>query len=195
MKYSGYNITFTIEDSFPSIWRNLEIPANINFYEMHKIIQAIFSWTNKKDYGFFFNEEIEICDTRKEGAKVLSLCKNVLDIKVPIKKVINDYSGCKYIYNQSWEVNISWQGIASKDIKEIKCVDGQHASPPEEAEDIYNYYSISCKCNGKRYFDNKKLAPLNDMEEEDCELKKYNGLCVNNYNTRLINENLYNNFI
>lgn len=195
MKYSGYVITFIIEGSIPSIWRKVEIPANINFYEMHKIIQAIFGWSNKKEYSFFFKEDIEICDTRKEGAKILSLCKSVWDVKMLINKVFDSYNSCKYIYKESWEVNLSIQGILNREIKEIKCIDGQYSSPPEETVDIYNYYFIACKCNDKRYLDYKKSLPLQGIELQNCASYKSKGLCINNYSTELINDNLYKNFI
>jgi len=47
-----HQVKITIEDIQPEIWRRLKLPGDLNFAQLHEIIQAAFSWTDTHLHEF-----------------------------------------------------------------------------------------------------------------------------------------------
>ena len=53
---SAYMIKVTLEHTSPPVWRRIIIPNQINFYDLHQIIQISFGWENFHLHDFSFPE-------------------------------------------------------------------------------------------------------------------------------------------
>jgi hypothetical protein len=47
-----WQVTITIADIEPPIWRRLLLPENLNFAQLHEVIQAAFGWTDSHLHQF-----------------------------------------------------------------------------------------------------------------------------------------------
>lgn len=65
----AYEIKVTIKNSKPPIWRKIIIPADINFMQLHNIIQAAFEWLNYHLYEFSFKEFSEIITNNEDAVE------------------------------------------------------------------------------------------------------------------------------
>lgn len=48
----GWQVTITLRDIRPPVWRRLVLPDHLNFAELHEIIQAAFGWTDSHLHQF-----------------------------------------------------------------------------------------------------------------------------------------------
>lgn len=160
-----YEIKVTLKNSKPPIWRKIIIPADINFMQLHNIIQVAFEWLNCHLYEFEFKEfperitnDAESCEeyayyTSKEGKKEIKKLgyyfpepdKALYAKDVSIEKYFKTAKKFKYIYDFGdwWEHSVEI----------LNCIDDyegdcpvvtkfKQASPPEDCGGIYGYYNF-----------------------------------------------------
>lgn len=51
--YNALKLRITLPDAHTPIWRTISVPANINFYELHLVIQKAMGWQNSHPAAFF----------------------------------------------------------------------------------------------------------------------------------------------
>lgn len=51
--YNALKLRITLEDAHTPIWRTVSVPANLNFYELHIVIQKAMGWENSHLSTFF----------------------------------------------------------------------------------------------------------------------------------------------
>lgn len=53
---AGYIIKVTLENTHPPVWRRIEIPEKISFFDLHCVIQAAFGWDGYHLHDFSFSQ-------------------------------------------------------------------------------------------------------------------------------------------
>jgi hypothetical protein len=145
-----YQFKITLNDSKPTIWRRIVVPANYSFWDLHVAIQDSMGWL---DYHL---HEFEIVNPTT-GEKVrIGLPDEEYDdpdkIAIPDhKEKISDYfneNNCiaryEYDFGDSWIHTIKFEKILPTipGEKYPKCIGGKMACPPEDCGGIPGYYNL-----------------------------------------------------
>lgn len=144
-----YTLRITLENIKPEIWRELEVPSNINLTSLAAIIINAMGWQedhlhhfiNKNSY--YSTSPYEINDLRgnnKDGSKY---CIGEL-----LKKA-GDKATFEYDFGDSWYHTITLKSISEPDSKpKVALIDGKRACPPEDCGGFPGYNEL-CKAMKK----------------------------------------------
>ncbi len=134
----------------PQVWRELSIPLNITFEQLHQIIQAAFGWEDSHLYAFCernlrdlitINCPIDEDAVVKANEVVISnLMINLFNRKIYTK----DSVPFKYIYDygDSWTHQIDVLTIEYDSAEYITLKNGNGACPPEDIGGVPIYEAI-----------------------------------------------------
>ena len=109
------------------VWRRLVLPETIRLFEVHKLIQALFGWTEIYPFRFLFDymSHLELLDA--DGNVKTSLMLSELTGQ--------GFSELSYEYGACWTVKVIILAVHNGDENEaIHCVAGECAAPPERIE-------------------------------------------------------------
>lgn len=101
---SGYKIRFQLYSNIES-WRELSIPKNINFKQLHGIIQKLFGFDDYHNYEFQIPHDLPDSDyidlNNIQRTIDYSDCENV-----DICEIFDEYSIAMYVYDfgDNWEI-------------------------------------------------------------------------------------------
>lgn len=104
---TGYKIVLQLYSNVET-WRELIIPENITFKQLHDIIQKVFGFYNYHMYNFQVPEKIPDENAVDLNSIIQTIGhENSNDIK--INKIVNDNSILLYVYDfgDNWEIVIS----------------------------------------------------------------------------------------
>ncbi len=133
----AYQIKVSIKNIKPPIWRRLRIPGNINFQQLHQIIQAAFGWLDYHLYNFELkktvvaipNDDFTPDELYGEGVRELDARTTM------INELFDVYDACEYIYDfgDYWQHKI----VIEKRMKDNEnripvCLGGARSRPPED---------------------------------------------------------------
>jgi hypothetical protein len=133
-----WQATITIADIKPAIWRRLLLPEDLNFAQLHEVIQAAFGWTDLHLHHFIvgglvvgapefdergFNEHQTF-----EASEVFLRDLNLHDLPDP--KILYEYD-----FGDSWRHWIAFESPVNRVVGEKYplVVDGRRAGPPEDS--------------------------------------------------------------
>ncbi len=140
-----------IGTSDPLVWRQIKVPTDINFHQLHLIIQAAFGWENYHLYQFSengFGDLLSLSSPHDEEAPINAAVVPVASILLNMhNQSLFDESRVvklKYIYDfgDSWEHDITAIGLDQSGTKKPELVDGGGACPPEDCGGIPGYMAI-----------------------------------------------------
>ncbi len=137
----AYEFNMQLNLSDYNVWRNIIVPANINFKKFHFVLQDAFGWFNYHLHEFtVFND-----DEEPKPVALIIMSKDVMeydpcDIKVHIESIklesfIPKYSKILYAYDfgDGWEVLCELKRtIEDYEHNYAICIDGEGDSPPED---------------------------------------------------------------
>lgn len=146
----AYEIKVTIKNSKPPIWRKIIIPANINFMQMHNIIQVAFEWLNYHLYEFTFKEFSERITNDRESCEESDdfypePCKTLYAAEVSVDKYLKKVKKFTYIYDFGdwWEHTVEIVNcIEDYEYDYPRVTKFRQASPPDDCGGIYGYYDF-----------------------------------------------------
>ncbi len=160
-----YEIKVSLKGAKPPIWRKILIPENINFMQLHNIIQIAMGWNFCHLYEFTFKDveeritnDIEACEeykfyNSKEGKKrlkeieypfplALAPKKTLFAKEVKIKKYFSKYQKFTYVYDFGdwWEHTVEILDYREENGFEFPVVTKfKRACPPEDCGGISGY--------------------------------------------------------
>ena len=196
----AYEIKVTLKKSKPPIWRKIIIPADINFMQLHNIIQVAFEWLNYHLYEFNFKElqeritnNSEACEeyeyfTSKEGKERLKafggflpdLQKTLYAKDVLIEKYFEKTKKFDYIYDFGdwWEHTV--EVLKVFDDYEGACpvvTKFRQPSPPDDCGGIYGYYGFLAQYNDESDPEHEELHDWAEEQgyHEDYDLEDINS--------------------
>jgi hypothetical protein len=114
----------------PSIWRRVAVPENITLSKLHRVIQAVFGWSDTHLHEFEIDGESYGVPDAEWGPPVISEQR---------KKLISVLYGKKtfrYVYDfgGNWELRIKVEkALPATIFPQVPCcIDGANARPPED---------------------------------------------------------------
>jgi hypothetical protein len=109
------------------VWRRVVIPQTIRLFELHKLIQALFGWTEIYPFRFLFDHSSHIELLDEEGCVKTSLMLSDLSGQ--------GFSELSYEYGACWTIKVIILAVHNGGENEtIRCVAGECAAPPERIE-------------------------------------------------------------
>lgn len=171
MTMEGFDIKIRLDKCRPLTWRDLIVPENITFEEMHLIIQEIFGFYNEHLYEFNINH-LNIHDSKFEDIDGLF----VLDsMTTRIKEYFSEYKKIHYQYDfgDGWTFTIEVKKKVFYDevYPTIKRFKGKY-NPIEDIGGVYVLMDLISYENGEcdelpEYMDEIELDEFNQDFSQD----------------------------
>jgi Fe-S-cluster formation regulator IscX/YfhJ len=129
--------TITIADIEPPIWRRILLPRELNFAQLHEVIQAAFGWTDSHLHHFVVGGLVvgapEFDEDELSNRKILEATEIALrDLDfyhLPHPRILYEYD-----FGDSWLhwIEFDPQMPSEDGIKYPICIDGARHRPPED---------------------------------------------------------------
>jgi hypothetical protein len=139
-----WQVTITIADIEPAIWRRLLLPQDLNFAQLHEVIQAAFGWTDSHLHHFIVGglvvgapefDEDGFNKRRTFNASEVFLRDLLLhDLDEP--RILYEYD-----FGDSWVHWIAFDSELDEEPGQTypQVVDGRRSGPPEDAGGPFGY--------------------------------------------------------
>ncbi|RFM30902.1 plasmid pRiA4b ORF-3 family protein [Chitinophaga silvisoli] len=140
-----YKFHITLLESDPLVWRQIVVPADYTFYQLHMTIQAAFGWENNHLFQF---SQTGLMDKICYGLPGDDIDPEITTIDARKTKVSRIFKkeGQTYCYvydfGDEWNHKILLEGIEAKDMNGPYCLDGGGACPPEDVGGLSGYYEM-----------------------------------------------------
>lgn len=162
----SYQLKITLKHSKPPIWRQILVPGDISFQDLHLMIQSVFNWQNGHLYEFRLNdtvltdfetldEPMDGKDSRKE--KIFSYLKK-------------EKQRFRYLYDfgDDWDHEIVVERILPKWTGKLPlCVGASQMAPLEDFGGIDGWYDLLEKFKNVDF----------DSAKNDLDLEFYEWIC------------------
>jgi len=142
-----HQVKITIADIDPPIWRRLLLPKDLNFAQLHEIIQAAFGWTDSHLHQFIVGglvvgapEFDEDGFLERQVFEATEVFLHDLDLyHMPDLKILYEYD-----FGDSWRHWIQFENEIPRVEGEIYplLVDGARHRPPEDVGSTMGYESF-----------------------------------------------------
>jgi len=133
-------IKISIKNIQPSIWRRIFVSDKITLLDLHSVIQAVFSWQDYHLHEFKINHisfgdpanddfgDHPLLNEAEYGLSSLGLTKGARFTYI-------------YDFGDNWEHSLVIEEVIpiEKGTKQLRCIDGKRACPPEDVGGIYGY--------------------------------------------------------
>lgn len=122
----------------PPIWRRLLLPASLPLDDLHLTLQLAFDWDGSHLHHFdsggrYFGDLFQLDDVEDESlfrvADVLAHEGDRLDYM--------------YDFGDSWLHRIVVEKVTTSTQREVRCLGGRRAAPPEDCGGIYRYGALA----------------------------------------------------
>jgi len=163
-KCRAVELKVTLEIENHNIWRRLVVPINTTFTQLHKVLQAAFSWHDYHLHEFFIygNERQDVSFINhpfysKDGYKAIvnlvsdeeafdypneSGIEMIFEKGIKLSEYIPKYKRLMYVYDfgDNWQHYIEVQKVIDNyDKNYAVCIDGKGNAPPEDVGGEYGY--------------------------------------------------------
>lgn len=160
-----------LHSSKPPIWREVLVRIDINFQELHAIVQGTMGWTNSHLHHFtdrtrsFFIGITDPYDTlgTKDGRK--------LKVKSYLRAE-GDELFYEYDFGDGWQHQIKVQKLlsAEADLRYPHLLRGKGACPPEDCGGIWGYYEMVEAINDPKHERHEDLVEWTGLDKWDTHL-------------------------
>jgi len=153
----------------PPIWRKVQVPLNINFQQLHAIIQGAMGWMNghlhqfTDGYGSFaigMPDNFGMMDDIEDGRKVK--LSQFLNSK-------GDNLMYEYDFGDGWKHKVEVQKVleAEKGQEYPRLINGKGQCPPEDCGGIWGYYHMVEAINDPKHEDHEDMVEWSGTDEWD----------------------------
>lgn len=149
----------------PPIWRQVQVPADINFQQLHAIIQGAMGWTNSHLHAF--------TDRRRNFSIGMPNDFGMDDMQDGRRLKVRKFFEAKgdaliyeYDFGDSWEHTVEVQKVLEAEPGETypKLLKGKGACPPEDCGGIGGYYHLVEAINDPKHPDHEDMKEWTSME-------------------------------
>jgi hypothetical protein len=135
---SIYQLKVTLRDSDPPIWRRIQVPDTILLPHLHGVLQLAMGWTNSHLHSFQVGKRIFAEPSPDDEFPIIDYRSVRLNQIAP---AVADCLLYLYDFGDSWEHDIVVEEIlpAEKGTRQLCCLDGQLACPPEDVGGVWGY--------------------------------------------------------
>lgn len=142
-KYKYYEIKVTLKGTYPLVWRRIQIPSNITFDKLSKIIQIAFGWSGYHLYEF------EMGGDRYTQGTLIGVPSvydwedyDCIDAKkIKIDKFVEDFRKFKYTYDfgDEWKHEVVVEKVIKTDEKLTRpvCVKAKMSNLEEDSGGVW----------------------------------------------------------
>ena len=128
----------------PPVWRRLELPSTLRLDELHRVLQAVFGWTDSHLHRF------SLGDSAWDEQAERFLCPNDVeegeDDGVPTSDVRLDEVLAQpgdrllytYDYDEEWNHRVVVEQVGEV-VDAVRCTGGRGAAPPEDSGGICDW--------------------------------------------------------
>lgn len=162
-----------------NIWRNVIVPLNFTFEELHKSLQNIFNWNNCHLHDFMIfdgNNPIINIVSSEENLQYKTDIPMILENQIKISEYLPKYKNInyRYDYGNNWENIIRVEDVIfDYDKNYACCIDGNGAAPPEDVGGEFGFdefIKIINDPNNEEYDNMKQWAEIQGYKEFDIEM-------------------------
>jgi hypothetical protein len=140
---SLYEIKITLMNMAPSIWRRVTVPLDITLGNLHTVIQIAMGWEDDHLHEFLIGRKRYgpvIPDKAGFGEPAVNediVCLN--GVAKPHAKFIYHYD-----FGDDWRHEIHIEREIEEDLnpRQVRCVAGENACPPEDCGGPYGYFDL-----------------------------------------------------
>lgn len=132
-----WQVTITIADIEPAIWRRLLLPEDLNFAQLHEVIQAAFGWTDSHLHHFIIGGLVvgapEFDDDGSNRYQTLDASKIFLR-DLLIQDLDTTSILYEYDFGDNWQHWITFDSELTEHPGDSypQIVDGRRRAPPED---------------------------------------------------------------
>jgi len=132
-----------IQETSPSIWRRIQVPAGYSFWDLHVAIQDAMGWTDSHLHAFEIVDpkqgriEIGIPDPDGEADVFAGWTRKLAKhFKKPGDGLVYEYD-----FGDSWRHTVLLEEIseAEPDTRYPRCIDGARKCPPEDCGGVWGF--------------------------------------------------------
>lgn len=173
-------IDITLQGSNPKIWRRVLIPANLNFRELHYVIQFSMGWTNSHLHQFIVGRrdrcigirlEDGFDDTEMEDGREVNISELLAN---PKDKITYEYD-----FGDGWEHLVEVKKVLEPELGKHYpvVIDGAMACPPEDCGGIWGYADLveTMKKKGTKKYKEMLEWLGEDFEPQAFEMAEINA--------------------
>ena len=121
-------LTVTLMDSEPVVWRQILVPADVTLAELHEIIQKAMGWQNLHDYSFQLG---------------WGRHKSLLDAEGLLLDLLSKTEQQPIYYNydskDGWRHRLDAEQVEASEAQMPVCTAGDGACPPEGSGGVWGY--------------------------------------------------------
>lgn len=152
----------------PPIWRQVQIPADIDFQQLHAIIQGAMGWMNGHLHAFTDKHRsfsIGMPDDSGMG-------EDEDGREVKVREYLNakgDALIYEYDFGDGWEHLVEVQKVLKAEPGETypKLLKGKGACPPEDCGGIWGYYHFVEAINDPEHEEHEEMTEWQGVDEWD----------------------------
>jgi len=142
-----FELTITLQDTSPLVWRKILTHEFIALDELHMLIQITMGWEDSHLYDFKINKKTYTDSESAEEMNTLAVNGvQLCDVLSDTKKFIYTYD-----FGDSWVHEIKISKILDHDprMNYPACIAGENACPPEDCGGIPGFEELKSTLAGK----------------------------------------------
>lgn len=122
----------------PAVTRTLELPRDLNFAQLHEVLQAAFGWTDSHLHQFTLGGLIvgapEVIEDENYGPRVLEATEiRLRDLSFPYGATPSLEITYDYDFGDNWKHLLILRPTQPVDgVKYPRCIEGKRGCPPED---------------------------------------------------------------
>ncbi len=143
---SIYQLYIELQDLEPAVWRRIQVPAEMELADLHKVLQVVMGWTNSHLHQFIKTNVFY--SPRTEGDEEFwdeAMNKDYTGVTIgDLLKEKQDMIDYEYDYGDSWIHTVLLEDILEKDVYPMYplCLGGERHCPPEDCGGVWGYVDI-----------------------------------------------------
>lgn len=165
-----YRVRVDLNNSEPTIWRQLELRSNMTLELLHQVLQVAFDWTDSHLYRFSLGDgafdqrsqlflcayDVENTEWPDGGDDGLAAAEVRLDETLSEPGDVLRYL---YDYGDNWELTLRLEEVlpAESDCPAAVVIDGERAAPPEDCGHLVDAGSLSELLPDPALFDSERV--------------------------------------
>ncbi len=137
-----YQLTITLQNSNPAIWRRILIPSDLLLSDLHKVIQTAMGWTNSHLHQFI--RDHTFYTVKMEGDDFWEDLDNVDYTGMKVSELLDENRDTllyEYDFGDGWAHEIKLDQVLPPDpeLRHPVCLDGAMNCPPEDIGGVWGY--------------------------------------------------------
>lgn len=167
---AGYELTISILDTKPAIWRRVEVSSKLTLERLHDVLQIAFGWQDMHLHNFTVGEALygsiggdpwEAWERKPIDERKVT----VRDLNLRVGQVFQYL----YDYGDEWEHEVVVSRVLDIAPLKPRCVDGERAAAPEDCGGAWGHVEMlkAMKAKRKTAAQKEKLEWLGDGYEPD----------------------------